>query len=462
MQNNMEEELNTEQDSPAPGAEPEEELTPTQGAEDPTPAQAGEEEGEEEPDFSQEEEETACEPDPAHPYLTLPIQENKIFIASRLGAYNGNPKYIAEEILRQGLPYDLVWMVDKHLLHYIKDFPKGVRLVMRGTDAALKEYATARIRIDDTWREYFLNNKFEKREGQIYIQTWRGSFGMRKVGAERHNAVMREVRRAKKDTDQVDYLISNSAWETDLYRRIFWGKGKVLEFGHARNDLLFRTEDREEIRRRVFERLGVPEDAKLLYYAPTFEKGRSIAKTLANSTITRLALSKRFGGEWYIAARMGKVTKKQWPGTGRNVVKVPKYYDVHELMAAADAVLTDYSCAALDFALSGRPVFLYAPDEKWYTTTRGLYYPLTETPFPVARNNMRLAYLVETFDEEAYKERLQAFLAEKGCVEDGCACRRAVELIRQLAPVQAVNQSTEPFEQENNTSNCGIEDEIKP
>lgn len=34
-----------------------------------------------------------------HPYLNLPIQENKIFFASRLGAYNGNPKYITEEIL---------------------------------------------------------------------------------------------------------------------------------------------------------------------------------------------------------------------------------------------------------------------------------------------------------------------------------------------------------------------------
>lgn len=433
MQNNMEEELNTEQDSPAPGAEPEEELTPPQGAEDPTPAQAGEED-EEEPDFSQEEEETACEPDPAHPYLTLPIQENKIFFRSRLNGFRGNSKYIAEEILRQGLPYDLVWMVDKHIFNYIDDFPEGIRLVMQDTDDALREATTSKIWIDDTWREYLLARGITKRDEQVYIQTWRGSFGIRKVGAERHNAVMRDIRRAKKDTDQVDYLISNSAWETDLYRRIFWGKGKVLELGHARNDLLFRTEDREEIRRKIFERLELPEDVKLLYYAPTLEKSRNIKKNLADTTIARLALYKRFGGEWIILTRMGDVPDEAWPCASRGVVRMPRFSDSQEILVAADAMLTDYSSAVLDFALTGKPAFLYAPDEEWYATNRGLYYPLEETPFPVARTNDELALHIETFEEEAYKERLQAFLAEKGCVEDGCASRRVVELIKEIIP----------------------------
>jgi CDP-glycerol glycerophosphotransferase len=42
----------------------------------------------------------------------LPVSNNKIVFANFLGrGMGGSPKYIAEEMFRQGLPYDLGWRV---------------------------------------------------------------------------------------------------------------------------------------------------------------------------------------------------------------------------------------------------------------------------------------------------------------------------------------------------------------
>ena len=103
--------------------------------------------------------------------------------------------------------------------------------------------------------------------------------------------------------------------------------------------------------------------------------------------------------------------------------------DMQELLAAADCLITDYSSCAFDFMLTRRPVFLYTPDIREYDTQRGFYYPLTSTPFPLAQNNAELQKNIDSFDEAAYRQKVEAFLAGKGCIEDGHASERVAELI---------------------------------
>ena len=79
-------------------------------------------------------------------YEHLPVQPNKIVFRSVVSGYSCNPRYIAEEILRRGLPYDLVWVVDRHVLKYMDAFPPNIRLVMDGNEEAIREFATARVR----------------------------------------------------------------------------------------------------------------------------------------------------------------------------------------------------------------------------------------------------------------------------------------------------------------------------
>ena len=113
----------------------------------------------------------------------------------------------------------------------------------------------------------------------------------------------------------------------------------------------------------------------------------------------------------------------------QHVIDATMYPDVQELLAAADAMLTDYSSAIFDFILTGRPGFILAEDYDAYEQVRGFYYPLTETPFPLARTEEELLERIEEFEEENYQKKINAFLQEKGSVEDGKAAERVAELI---------------------------------
>ena len=60
----------------------------------------------------------------------LPIDKNKIVLCSHKGyaGYGCNLKYITEEIIRQNLPYKLVWLTQQEFINN-NEFPSQVKLV---------------------------------------------------------------------------------------------------------------------------------------------------------------------------------------------------------------------------------------------------------------------------------------------------------------------------------------------
>lgn len=105
---------------------------------------------------------------------------------------------------------------------------------------------------------------------------------------------------------------------------------------------------------------------------------------------------------------------------------------MQELLAIADVGITDYSSWCCDYVLTGRPCFIYARDLESYNTERGLYYPLEETPFPIATNNEELEKNILDFNETNYLADRDCFLRARGCWEDGNAAEKVVEKIRRI------------------------------
>ncbi len=197
-------------------------------------------------------------------YHYLPIQNNKIVFRHHVGSYACNAKYITEEILKQNLPYELVWVVNKHILKFQKDFPPSVRLVMTDTPEAYKEYASSKIWVDSERRNTFISKGLFKREGQVYIQTWHGSLGIKKTAPDRKDISNRGVLKiSQKDASQIDYLTSNGKYTSNFFRRIFWNNGRILEIGHPRNDIFFMNS--EKIRQKVYKELKICAKKKQSY-----------------------------------------------------------------------------------------------------------------------------------------------------------------------------------------------------
>lgn len=368
-------------------------------------------------------------------YHHLPIERNKVYLRSVFGAYGCSPKYIAEEIRRQGLEWDLVWEVESHVLDYIDAFPKGMRLVMRGSQESMRELATAHIWVENERKTTLLSKGLFKRTGQVYIQTWHGSLGIKKTGSERHDATKSGIALCEADDRQMDYFISNAAYTTDFYRSVFSrSTGEVLEYGCPRNDIFFRT-DGSELRRKVCERLGIGNGRKILLYAPTFREKKALSGYDLNHSAAIEALTKRFGGKWVEVARLHPEMcgfEETLIPSQAGVVDGTRYPDMQELLAVADAVITDYSSCIYDYLLTRRPGFIYAPDMADYGVRRGLRYPLTETPFPLAESNETLVDAILGFDMGLYAAKVEEFLRKKGSIDDGHASERVVRFIKSI------------------------------
>lgn len=103
-------------------------------------------------------------------FYYLPVKSNKIvFIQGNGGGYKCNLKYIAEEIHRQKLPYDMVWMVE----HYDIEIPNFIRKVKYNRIRAVYELATAHIMINNSKSLY----PVKKKKGQVFIYIPHGQPG---------------------------------------------------------------------------------------------------------------------------------------------------------------------------------------------------------------------------------------------------------------------------------------------
>ena len=76
----------------------------------------------------------------------LPIKKNKIvFVKDNGKGFACNLRYVAEEIIRQGFPYDMVWLVNNSS----EKMPNEIRKVRLNSIKAVYELATAHIFINN-------------------------------------------------------------------------------------------------------------------------------------------------------------------------------------------------------------------------------------------------------------------------------------------------------------------------
>ncbi len=369
-------------------------------------------------------------------YGKLPIDKNKIvFIQTSCKGFGCNPKYIAKEIIRQKLPYELVWLLtDTRDEDVLKEFPPEIKIVKYKSQKALKELATAKLWVANKKQYYFLLNKgLDKKQGQKYIQTWHGALGIKRTGMDSDELVKEYYEPTKKDSQMTDYMISNSEFENKIMQSAFEYDKQLVKFGHPRNDILINAnaDDIAKIR----QKLELADDVKVALYAPTFrDDGRLYCFGLEYENLIQ-TLEEKFGGKWVLFIRLHPAVasySKQLIPTENNIMDVSNYPDIQELMLISDILITDYSSCAYDFILTRRPAFIYANDIKEYNNERGFYYPLEETPFPIAKTNYELINNIKNFNYENYKPKVEEFLQSKGCIDDGKASFRVVELIKKI------------------------------
>lgn len=356
----------------------------------------------------------------------LPVKRNKIvFIQGCGGGYKCNLKYIAEEIHKEGLPYDMVWLVDN--MRY--EIPPFIRKVKYNRIRAVYELATARVMINNTKALY----PVRKSPGQTFIYVPHGQPGCKRAEAD---AVIsdRYITMSKVHSALTDVFVSMSKYHTQVLKDTFWVPegAAIWETGFPRNDNFYR--DTTLLQRRIRERLKVPPEYRVVLYAPTFRDNSEVKAYNLDFHRMLAALEQKTGDKWMVFVTLHSNFKwfskpvyqfddKVWDLSG--------YEDIHELLLVADACVTDYSSTGLDFSHTRRPVFLYASDIDDYEKMRGLKPMYRQLPFPLARENDEMERNILMFNREDYVQRFEVFMKDVYVnFDDGHAAERFVERLR--------------------------------
>ena len=355
------------------------------------------------------------------------IRNNRVVFCSYYGrGYSDSPKAICEVLRASGEDLDLVWLCKDE--KEAATLPEGVRSVPYKGMKRLKALASARVWVDNC-------RKYEnlKRKGQFYMQTWHG-FALKKLEQDAEGALTKDYLAAcRKDSQQIDVIVSGSGFMTKLYREKFWYSGAVLNTGTPRNDIFY--QDHAALHAKVCQALGLPEDRKLALYAPTFREDRSTEAYGIDPELVRTGAAENFKGEWSFLVRLHPNVAAKSSGLfaydGDRLVDVTAYPDMQELLCAASLLITDYSSTMFDYALTGKPIVQFATDIEAYQKDRDFYFPLDKLPFPLAKNNEELKTVLADLLPLWASPDWAEFSREHEFCEDGQASIRCAALILQ-------------------------------
>ena len=333
-------------------------------------------------------------------YGCLPIEEKTVLLEGGQGSQiNGNMFALVKELCQNPAwqDYSVVFVVTKETLVAAKarfsfyGFTK-VRFVVRNGKEYCKALATAKyLFTDNTFPPYF-----HKREEQVYCNTWHGT-PLKTLGYANKETLF-SVNNIQKNYMAADYALFPNEFTRQVFMKdyalehIFPGKSIVANY--PRNNVFYNPQQGVAMK----QKLGF-QGKKLYAYMPTFREAKS-----EKEKQKELETIRTFLREWdsllpddsHLLLNLHFVL-----ASGLNcdefkrVSYFPKEYETYEVLNACDGLVTDYSSVFFDFAVTQKPVVLFAYDKEKYLANRGVYFPLERLPFPVVSTVQEVVQALE-------------------------------------------------------------------
>ena len=339
--------------------------------------------------------------------------------------YSCNPRYLTEHLLENNTEFEIFWVF------------RG-NVDTSGVDKRIKcvRYKSLRYFLLVNTAEFFITNArtdpyriyWHKRKGQKYVMLWHGGVALKRIEKDAEDQLSYSyLKKAKIDSKVCDLMVSGCRFQTSLLKEKFWYDGEILERGIPRNDVFFNKARHPEMKERICHKYGISPDSRIVLYAPTFRRNKSIEPYRIDWSRVVPELRKIYGTEKIsILLRLhpnliGKADASSLIND-ESVIDVTRYHDMQELLCVSDLLITDYSSSMFDITMLKKPCMLYATDIEKYN--RGYYFDFAELPFPLARNEEELIGNIRTFDSAAYDESVESFFEKHiGLCEDGNASK---------------------------------------
>jgi len=305
--------------------------------------------------------------------------------------------------------------------------PQNVRFAQYNSLKYLWELATAAAWVDNSRK----NPGIRKRDKQFYVQTWHGTAALKRIEKDAEDNLDEfYVAAAKNDSKLANVILSGCRFFTELCKKAFWFDGEILECGSPRSDALFNVSEDKKLE--VKKRLNVPENKKIVLYAPTFRADENLECYNIDFLAALDALFEKTGDEWVFCIRLHPniSEKADFIKYSDKIINATNYPDLYELIPVCDLVISDYSSVMFDAGIINKDVILFVNDIDSYAAERNFYFDVRKLPFPVAENNQELLDVIKNFDNDKYLKELDYFNTEVvAFCENGTASRTVAERI---------------------------------
>ena len=368
----------------------------------------------------------------------LPLRSRVVLATGHGATITGNLAWIRDGLREQMPDVPIVELTHR---------PGGGwrRLLGAGIHALRSGYhlATARLFIVDDY--FFPMYVVAPRLGTRFVQVWHACGAFKKFGysvLDKGFGADEEYVLSIKIHANYDLCLVSAARFAQFYAEAFGTSvGRfTATLGIPRTDLFYDAERIARTAAQLRARYAIPEGRRVVLYAPTF-RGERITVARNPTELDLAALQSVLGADHVVLLRSHPFVRARYassPASRGFVIDVSDHPDMNELMLVSDVLVTDYSSAMYEFALTGRPIVFFAPDHAAYEAERGFYLDYsTDLPGPVFTSSPELAAFLRAgaFD----LERVGRFAGDSFDVADGKATRRFVDQV--VAPAIRGNRA---------------------
>lgn len=363
------------------------------------------------------------------------INDNKIVVMGMPG-YSNHEKYVIQELVQLDNKLEIIWIAD----HIESIVPNYIRLIgANDRENLIYEMETAKIILSsNALPQYFI-----KRKEQIYIHLkhW-SSITLKKffLDAPSVYAVENLRKLFEKNASEMDYIIVGSEFDENSCRRGLSNRAKFVYCGSPRTDILFSNND---YKLNLCKLYGIKNECNILLFAPTYrfsisdntKAQRLYKKDSLDFYRLKNTLERKTSQKWVMLLRLHPSLKwiSKQIADEAGLIDVTQYDDSQELVAACDAMISDYSSIMFEPAFVYKPVFLYAPDlDEYIRDEYELLLDYRSLPFPIAETLDDLYGNILNFNYDTYKSDVENFFKKYGVHEDGHASERAAKFIMGL------------------------------
>lgn len=369
-------------------------------------------------------------------YLSkLPAKKRLVMFESFHGKqYSDSPRAIYEYMKNDGMNYDMYWSADRRHVQYF-DQLQGVKSVRRFSLKWLMLMARAGYWVTNARLPLWL----PKPKQTVYLQTWHGT-PLKRLAAD-----MEEVHMPGTNTDRYkenflfeaskwDYLVSPNAYSSEIFQRAFGFEKTMIESGYPRNDFLINCNNEETIHD-VKNKCNLPENKKVILYAPTWRDNQFYAKGKYKFDLELdfKRMREEFGKDYVIILRLHYLVAENLDLAGYEdfVYDLSAHDDIRDLYLISDMLITDYSSVFFDYANLKRPMLFFVYDiEDYRDNLRGFYFDFeAKAPGPLVKTSEELISAIKCFDQNGLTPTptIEAFYQRFCYLEDGQASARVAK-----------------------------------